>query len=214
MRHSLLILSSMLSWKESTLSNFLEEVSLLTDIDKWNDSDDAVTLMTVHSAKGLEFDYVFVSGLEDGLFHIIKYLEDSDIEEERRLFYVALTRAKKKAILTYAKSRRKFGSEPIVSMTSRFIAEIQEDLLDKSQVRTSEVSKSYVGKSNSFHKFKNNNQTEISVGNTVEHKVFGKGKVLNIEGVDENSKLTIKFYNNVTKKLILKYANLKLIDTL
>ena len=200
--------------QESTLSTFLEEVSLLTDIDKWNDSDDAVTLMTVHSAKGLEFDYVFVSGLEDGLFPIIKYLEDSDIEEERRLFYVALTRAKKKAILTYAKSRRKFGSEPIVSMTSRFIAEIQEDLLDKSQVRTSEVSKSYVGKSNSFHKFKNNNQTEISVGNTVEHKVFGKGKVLNIEGVDENSKLTIKFYNNVTKKLILKYANLKLIDTL
>ena len=200
--------------QESTLSTFLEEVSLLTDIDKWNDSDDAVTLMTVHSAKGLEFDYVFVSGLEDGLFPIIKYLEDSDIEEERRLFYVALTRAKKKAILTYAKSRRKFGSEPIVSMTSRFIAEIQEDLLDKSQVRTLEVSKSYVGKSNSFHKFKNNNQTEISVGNTVEHKVFGKGKVLNIEGVDENSKLTIKFYNNVTKKLILKYANLKLIDTL
>ena len=200
--------------EESTLSTFLEEVSLLTDIDKWNDSDDAVTLMTVHSAKGLEFDYVFVSGLEDGLFPIIKYLEDSDIEEERRLFYVALTRAKKKAILSYAKSRRKFGSEPIVSMTSRFIAEIQENLLDKSQIRTSKISKSYVEKPNSFHKFKNNNQTEISVGNTVEHKVFGKGKVLNIEGVDENSKLTIKFYNNVTKKLILKYANLKLIDIL
>ena len=200
--------------EEANLSAFLEEVSLLTDIDRWNDSQDAVTLMTVHSAKGLEFNHVFIAGLEDGLFPIVRYLEDSDIEEERRLFYVALTRAKKRAILSYAKSRRKFGSEPIMSIKSRFIDEINEDLLDKSLDKgyKFEDAKTSIGKSNSFNKFKNDNQAEIRVGHIVEHKVFGKGKVLNIEGVDQNSKLTIKFFNNVTKKLILKYANLKIIS--
>ena len=145
--------------ENSSLSIFLEEVSLLTDIDKWNDSEDAVTLMTVHSAKGLEFDYVFVTGLEDGLFPIIKYLEDSDIVEERRLFYVALTRARKRAILSYARSRRKFGSAPIISMKSRFIDEIQEDLINQSSLKTYGRAKTYIEKTNSIPKFKNNNET-------------------------------------------------------
>jgi DNA helicase-2/ATP-dependent DNA helicase PcrA len=190
---------------------FLEEVSLLSDLDKWNDSDEAVTLMTVHSAKGLEFNTVFISGLEDGLFPIVRFLEDSNIEEERRLFYVALTRAKKKAVLSYARSRRKFGSEPIMATKSRFILEIPENLIDDSSNEEIE-SKTFVGKSFSIPKFKKQNTSEIFRGNTVEHKVFGKGKVLNIEGIGDNSKLTIKFYNNVTKKLILKYANLKIIN--
>ena len=200
--------------ENDSLSSFLEEVSLLTDIDRWNDSEDAVTLMTVHSAKGLEFNNIFVAGLEDGLFPIVRYMEDSDIEEERRLFYVALTRAKKRAVLSYAKSRRKFGSEPVIAMKSRFIDEIEENLIDKSSLKNIDITvpKTYVKKSNSFNKFKTDNQSEINIGNIVEHKVFGKGKVLNIEGVDLNSKLTIKFFNNVTKKLILKYANLKIID--
>ena len=92
--------------KNADLSTFLEEISLLTDIDRWNDTDESITLMTVHSAKGLEFNQVFITGLEDGLFPIVRYLEDSDIEEERRLFYVALTRSKKKIILSYAKSEK------------------------------------------------------------------------------------------------------------
>ena len=199
--------------ENANLSTFLEEVSLLADIDKWNDSEDAVTLMTVHSSKGLEFNHVFVSGLEDGLFPIIKYLEQTDIEEERRLFYVALTRAKKRAILSYARSRRKFGSEPIISMKSRFIDEIPDKLIDHRVLKRYDKLKTYIGKSNCIPKFKNDNQSDIYIGDIVEHKVFGKGKVMNIEGVEENSKLTIKFYNNITKKLILKYANLKIIDS-
>tara|TARA_Y100001970_G_scaffold153341_1_gene187762 strand:- start:744 stop:2894 length:2151 start_codon:yes stop_codon:yes gene_type:complete len=192
----------------STLASFLEEVSLLTDIDKWNDSNDAITLMTVHSAKGLEFDCVYISGLEDGLFPIVRYLEDTDIEEERRLFYVALTRSKKKVVLSYAKSRRKFGSDPILSVKSRFIDDIPEDLIYEKIVDKSNF---YNNKVNIFSKLSKPMNNNIKVGNLVEHKIFGKGKVLYIDGQGENSKLTIKFYNNVTKKLILKYAKLKLL---
>ena len=191
-----------------SLASFLEEVSLLTDIDKWNDSNDAITLMTVHSAKGLEFDCVYISGLEDGLFPIVRYLEDGDIEEERRLFYVALTRSKKKVILSYAKSRRKFGSDPILSVKSRFVDDIPEDLIYEKIVDKSNFHNNKINVFGNLSKKQNDN---IKVGNLVEHKIFGKGKVLFIDGQGENSKLTIKFYNNVTKKLILKYAKLKLL---
>ncbi len=205
-------LSSMVEYEsnneESLLSNFLEEVSLLTDIDKWNDSGEAITLMTVHSAKGLEFDCVYITGLEDGLFPIVRFTEDNDIDEERRLFYVALTRSRKKAILSYAKSRRKFGSEPILSLKSRFIDDIPSKLLKEKNNNKRSFS-DY--KSKVFSKLVKQTNENISSGNIVEHKIFGKGKVLSVEGVGENSKLTIKFFNNVTKKLILKYAKLKII---
>ncbi len=193
---------------QSLLSDFLEEVSLLTDIDKWNDSSEAITLMTVHSAKGLEFDCVYITGLEDGLFPIVRYMDDNDIEEERRLFYVALTRSRKKVILSYAKSRRKFGSEPILSLKSRFIDDIPGNLLKEKNNNKSSFS-DY--KSKVFSKLAKQSDQNINSGDIVEHKIFGKGKVLSVEGIGENSKLTIKFFNNVTKKLILKYAKLKLI---
>jgi len=164
--------------------------------------------MTVHSAKGLEFDCVYISGLEDGLFPIVRYLEDGDIEEERRLFYVALTRSKKKVILSYAKSRRKFGSDPILSVKSRFVDDIPEDLIYEKIVDKSNFHNNKINVFGNLSKKQNDN---IKVGNLVEHKIFGKGKVLFIDGQGENSKLTIKFYNNVTKKLILKYAKLKLL---
>ena len=205
-------LSSMVEYEsnneESLLSDFLEEVSLLTDIDKWNDSGEAITLMTVHSAKGLEFDCVYITGLEDGLFPIVRFTEDNDIDEERRLFYVALTRSRKKAILSYAKSRRKFGSEPILSLKSRFIDDIPSKLLNEKNNNKRSFS-NY--KSKVFSKLAKQTNENISSGYIVEHKIFGKGKVLSVEGTGENSKLTIKFFNNVTKKLILKYAKLKII---
>jgi len=193
---------------QSLLSDFLEEISLLTDIDKWNNSSEAITLMTVHSAKGLEFDCIYITGLEDGLFPIIRYTEDNDIDEERRLFYVALTRARKKVILSYAKSRRKFGSEPIISIKSRFIDDIPEKLLIEKNDNKSSFS-NY--KSKVFSKLVKQSSENVNSGDIVEHKIFGKGKVLSVEGVGENSKITIKFFNNVTKKLILKYAKLKII---
>ena len=193
----------------STLVDYLEEISLLTDLDKWNDSENKVTLMTVHSSKGLEFDHIIIAGLEDGLFPIIRAFEDDNIEEERRLFYVALTRAKKVVNITYAKSRRQFGGAPTITNKSRFIGEIPEDIMNFNMINSKNNYK--IDKYNRSRNLKPFSNNEIQVNNFVEHKVFGKGKVLKIEGGGENSKLTIKFYNNVVKKLILKYANLTLI---
>ncbi|MEC8915406.1 MAG: UvrD-helicase domain-containing protein, partial [Candidatus Neomarinimicrobiota bacterium] len=117
---------------DSNLSDFLEDVSLLSDIDHWNDSDNRVTLMTVHSAKGLEFPVVFVSGLDDGLFPLYVALEKKkELEEERRLFYVALTRAQERVFLLYATNRRRMGGENMLGMPSRFIGEIPAEFLDR-----------------------------------------------------------------------------------
>jgi len=194
----------------SKLEDYLEEISLLTDIDRWNDSENKVTLMTVHSSKGLEFNNIIIAGLEDGLFPIIRAFEDDNIEEERRLFYVALTRAKKLVNISYAKSRRQFGGTPTITNKSRFIDEIPKDIINFNLINTENNYK--IDKYNTFKKNKSISNIEIQINNIVEHKVFGKGKVLKVEGLGDNSKLTIKFYNNIVKKLILKYANLKIIE--
>ena len=188
--------------KSTTLSDYLEEVSLLTDIDSWKNNDDKVTLMTIHSAKGLEFKYVFVTGLEDGLFPVNRSFEDADIEEERRLFYVALTRAHERVFLSYAKSRRKFGSEPIPTVISRFVKEIPDKLIDTS-----------INIKNTFSQKRLylDSKIDVKVNDKVEHKIFGKGRILKIEGIGKNSKITILFFNNERKKLIYKYANLEIL---
>ena len=191
---------------DKSLVKYLEEVSLLTDVDNWNNVDKSITMMTIHSAKGLEFDNVYVSGLEDGLFPIIRQLESDDIEEERRLFYVALTRARQKSILTFAKSRRKFGSEPMLTTKSRFINEIPENLLANLMLKVN-----LFDNKDKFINKKDANSNKIKKGSLIEHKMFGKGEVINIEGVGDSSKITILFTNNITKKFIFKYANLTLI---
>ena len=193
----------------SKLVDYLEEISLLTDIDRWNDSENKVTLMTVHSSKGLEFDNIIIAGLEDGLFPIVRAFEDDNIEEERRLFYVALTRAKKIVNISYAKSRRQFGGPPTITNKSRFIDEIPKDIINFNLINRENNYK--IDKYNKSRKVQSISNNEIQVNSIVEHKVFGKGKVLKVEGAGENSKLTIKFYNNIVKKLISKYANLKII---
>ena len=197
--------------EEGSLREFLEEVSLLTDIDRWNEADEAVTLMTIHSAKGLEFPVVMVTGLEEGLFPLGPHsYEVEELEEERRLFYVALTRAEKKAYLSFAHARRRFGGAPIPTTQSRFLHELPEELLEyilpaqrtDRQGYSSPVSKPIVPSAPS---------NELSIGHQVEHKLFGKGKILAVEGTGETAKLTIIFSGNVRKKLIAKYANLKLL---
>jgi len=193
--------------KDANLNVFLEEVSLLTDIDKWNDQDKAITLMTIHSSKGLEFPIVFLSGLEEGLFPLSSSLDSEDeIEEERRLFYVALTRAEEKVYLSYANNRRRFGGVPMAASTSRFLFEIPGKYIDN---------RKKLNNQDSFNQFessqKNFNQTQISIGHYVHHKLYGSGKVLSIEGRGENSKITIQFSSNQRKKFISKYANLKII---
>ena len=129
-----------------SLSGYLEEVSLFTDIDSWNNNDDKITMMTIHSSKGLEFDYVYIVGLEGGLFPIERSLEEGNIDEERRLFYVALTRAQSKVTLSYAKSRRRFGSAPILSSRSRFIDEIPDKLIN--QLDKKKESQNYITHNN------------------------------------------------------------------
>ena len=117
---------------KAELSTFLEDVSLQTDIDNWNDSDNRVTLMTVHSSKGLEFPVVFIAGMDEGLFPLFNSLDDkNELEEERRLFYVALTRAEEKVYLLYATNRRRMGAETVNGLPSRFINEIPEESLEK-----------------------------------------------------------------------------------
>ena len=186
-----------------SLSGYLEEVSLFTDIDSWNNNDDKITMMTIHSSKGLEFDYVYIVGLEGGLFPIERSIEEGNIDEERRLFYVALTRAQSKVTLSYAKSRRRFGSAPILSSRSRFIDEIPDKLID--QLDKKKESQNYITHNN-------NNKCLIKENQVVIHKIFGKGRVKKIEGTGPDSKITVLFFNNIKKKLIYKYANLDVIE--
>lgn len=115
---------------DTSLEAFLQEVSLFTDIDRWDETKDAVTLMTVHNAKGLEFGTVIITGLEEGLFpHSLSYDSLEELEEERRLFYVALTRAQDEVFLTYARGRQRYGSNPY-GRPSRFLSEIPSHLLN------------------------------------------------------------------------------------
>ena len=198
---------------DSNLSDFLEEVSLLSDIDHWNDSDNRVTLMTVHSAKGLEFPVVFVSGLDDGLFPLYAALEKKkELEEERRLFYVALTRAQERVFLLYATNRRRMGGENMLGMASRFIGEIPAKFLDRIEFQSA-LTRRVVGGS-----LQKNTRVAVTrtvttfddfkVGDMVEHSIFGVGKIMVLSGTGENQRVGVIFKDGTKKKLIVKYANL------
>ncbi|MCH7851577.1 MAG: UvrD-helicase domain-containing protein [Candidatus Marinimicrobia bacterium] len=201
------------------LGDFLEEVSLLSDVDRWSDDTNAVTMMTLHSAKGLEFPVVFITGLEEGLFPLNRLDGDGcDEEEERRLFYVGLTRARDKAYLTYATSRRRWGTSEHGTVISRFLRELPEE----------SVIWHHGGPSKPDHDEKNLSLTAVKasrrrksrelavrsvlddfvVGSQVEHKLFGVGKIRQREGVGDNLKLTVEFEGGISKKLVAKYAHL------
>ena len=198
---------------DSNLSDFLEDVSLLSDIDHWNDSDNRVTLMTVHSAKGLEFPVVFVSGLDDGLFPLCATLENKkELEEARRLFYVALTRAQERVFLLYATNRRRMGGENMLGMPSRFIGEIPAEFLDRIEFQSA-LTRRVVGGS-----LQKNTRVAVTrtvttfddfkVGDMIEHSIFGVGKIMVLSGTGENQRVGVIFKDGTKKKLIVKYANL------
>lgn len=216
---------------EKTLSAFLQEVALYTDADKDAEGDDKVTLMTIHSSKGLEFKHVYVVGLEENLFPSQLSLNSRpDLEEERRLFYVAITRAEEKLTLSFATSRFKYGNL-IPCEPSRFLEEIDSKYLDLSAMIQKQApmfkpidNKSYgkgygmnVGKtitssipvtSKPSENFIPNLASEIQVGQKVEHPRFGFGNVLNIDGNGDNSKAVIEFEGLGQKTLVLKFAKL------
>ncbi|MEL1226643.1 MAG: UvrD-helicase domain-containing protein [Candidatus Neomarinimicrobiota bacterium] len=198
---------------KANLSDFLEEVSLLSDIDHWNDSDNRVTLMTVHSSKGLEFPVVFVSGLDDGLFPLYASIEDkNELEEERRLFYVALTRAQERVFLLYATNRRRMGGENVIGMPSRFIGEIPPEFLDRIEFQSALTRRVVSGSRHRMTKVEVTRTVttfdDFKVGDIVEHSIFGIGKIMVLSGTGENQRVGVVFKDGTKKKLIVKYANL------
>lgn len=253
------LLANLLRYMEEneggTLTGFLEEVALMTDIDNYNADSDSVVMMTLHSAKGLEFPVVFIVGMEEGLFPGNQVMYDpSEIEEERRLCYVGITRAKEKLHITNARTRMIYGNTSI-TRPSRFISEIPEELTDsnlnspqqgffggfssqknfgssygggygsKQSGATQRSGFSGTQKSNassSAHGFSrggfSNNPTakksepvklDYKVGDTVEHKTFGQGLIINANSVGGDMVLEIAFDNCGTKKIMAKMAKLK-----
>ena len=200
------------------LSQFIEEVSLLTDLDQWNDQNNRVTMMTVHSSKGLEFPVVFLTGLEDGLFPLYRALDSNEtLEEERRLFYVGVTRAMHKVYLMYANNRRRMGSDDLYGIVSRFIGEIPEDNLEKISF-TSALTRKVIGGKAGKHTKTAVSRTvvlfdDFQVGDYVEHAIFGIGKVMALSGQGENQRVGIEFKDGLKKKLVVKFANLKKVDS-
>jgi len=197
----------------ASISDFLEEVSLLTDIDEWNTDDNYVTMMTVHASKGLEFPVVFVTGLEDGLFPLSIALNEQQImEEERRLFYVALTRSQEMVYLLYATDRRRSGSDSWGGVASRFIKEIPQDFVENisfSSAMTRKIVKTKTGAIKMKIKRTITTFDDFKVGDLVEHAIFGEGKIMALSGSGENQRVGVVFKDGLKKKLIVKFAKLK-----
>jgi DNA helicase-2/ATP-dependent DNA helicase PcrA len=199
--------------EEPTVEGFLSEVALLTDVDLWNDEDDTVNLMTIHSAKGLEFPVVFVVGLEEGLLpHASCMNEPSQIEEERRLFYVALTRAQRQVHLLHASYRRAWNS--VGGGGSRFLHEIPEDCLEWVGASPWAAARPPVrrAKGGSAGAMDSPRAGGSPIGVRVSHPQFGEGVVVGCEGRGERAKLTVEFRRAGTKKILAAFAELSHAD--
>ncbi len=207
-------------YPDAKLEDFLERISLLSDIDTYENSEDAVTMMTVHNAKGLEFPVVFIVGLEEELFpHSRSMYDESEIEEERRLCYVGITRAKEKLYLTHAYQRMSWGQRRYCS-PSRFLDEIPEDLI--SEEKTSHDVLSFKEGHMLDFAFKGESRYDDSIqlrekpsagtlhaGDRVKHLKFGLGTVLEVES---GGRVRVDFDNFGEKVLVLEYAPLVKID--
>ncbi|SMO93127.1 DNA helicase-2 / ATP-dependent DNA helicase PcrA [Saccharicrinis carchari] len=227
---------------ETGLIHFLEEVSLLTDQDNESDDDiNKVTLMTIHSSKGLEFKNVYIVGVEEGLFPSSMTLEsEQGIEEERRLFYVAVTRAEDYATISFARTRYKYG-ESAFCRPSRFIGEIHSDFVEFSgdKIKIADKPGKFTPKQAERRSFSNTSTTakpgynfkkvenrqggkkgasfsgsavgNLKAGLLVEHIRFGKGRIISLDGEMPNAKATVDFENAGLKQLLLKFAKLKIL---
>jgi len=225
---------------DKSLISYVQNVSLLTDADKEEKDSNVISLMTIHMAKGLEFPYVFLAGLEENLFPSIMSLNSrNELEEERRLFYVALTRAMKKLCISFSETRYKWGNLEFCE-PSRFIDEINPEYIDYELINKSKkpvfraddekkTDKNDIQKKNIFlEKNAGKNLKKLStikssvssddssidmytVGMLVTHERFGKGQIISIEGHSENKKAIVLFEQGGQKQLLLKYAKLKII---
>ena len=226
--------------EDANLSEFLEDVALISDIDSYNEDEDAVLLMTLHSAKGLEFPVVFIPGMEEGIFPGNQSMfSEEDLEEERRLAYVGITRAKKKLYLISSQQRMLYG-QTSRNMPSRFLREIPSSVIDDQSVvarrstgftsahsgfssgargGSSYTSSSKIGSarqsSNSAHKFgqagnaAQKSNVDYKVGDTVSHKSFGTGTILTITPMGGDMLLEVAFDKAGTKKMMANYARLE-----
>lgn len=226
--------------EDANLSEFFEDVALISDIDSYNEDEDAVVLMTLHSAKGLEFPVVFIPGMEEGIFPGNQSMfSEEDLEEERRLAYVGITRAKKKLYLISSQQRMLYG-QTSRNMPSRFLREIPSSVIDDQSVvarRSTGFTSAHSGfssgarggssytysskigsarqSSNSAHKFgqagnaAQKSNVDYKVGDTVSHKSFGTGTILTITPMGGDMLLEVAFDKAGTKKMMANYARLE-----
>jgi len=188
----------------SPLQQFLDSAALDAGDAQADAHEDSVQLMTLHSAKGLEFPLVFVAGMEENLFpHRMSVEEPGRLEEERRLCYVGITRAMQKLVMTYAETRRLHGMESY-NAPSRFIKEIPTELMQEVRLNTS------ITRPLSSHMSTEVPDTGLYLGQRVYHQVFGEGVVLNFEGRGSNARVEVNFDAEGSKWLVLQYANLQL----
>ncbi|MFQ6091591.1 MAG: ATP-dependent helicase [bacterium] len=200
--------------QEATLESFLAEVSLVTEIDEWDERAQAVTLMTLHCAKGLEFPVVFITGLEEGLFPLARAIDQPhELEEERRLFYVGLTRAKEKLYISLACRRRRYSGD-LGTVRSRFLEEIAQEFFERSPSEgIGDIlypPQEGLEPDSSFSVEESAGPIPaFEVGQWVVHPSFGRGRILDKDGRGANLKVTVLFDRNVKKKIMVKYAKLE-----
>ena len=184
------------------LALFLEATALVNDIDGLEDGG-AVTLMTLHNAKGLEFPFIFMAGLEEGVFPHMRSLGDPDqLEEERRLAYVGITRAQEELYLSHATTRNLFGSTNWNS-PSRFLGEIPDELLKEADKRDRKAKTESVAPRPTL------GGADVGVGDRVRHQHWGQGVVLSVTGEGDRAEATVDFDGQGTKRLLLAWAPLE-----
>lgn len=221
--------------EDATLQSFLEEMSLVSDVDSLDEEQNSVTLMTLHISKGLEFPFVFIVGLEENLFPSAKSVdstEENSLEEERRLAYVGMTRARKKLHLTYTRSRKVWGQEQF-NPPSRFLKEIPDDLVQfTTALTTPKFVSRFASETGSFYgRMPDRNQPrdvndsydefpdyenmgsadggEFKKGMRVRHPTFGVGSIFQTEGLGDQQKVSVLFSDQTIKKFVAKYARLE-----
>jgi DNA helicase-2/ATP-dependent DNA helicase PcrA len=197
--------------QRSPLELFLEQVALVADIDQHDTRADRVALMTVHSAKGLEYPVVFLVGLEEGIFpHAASSRDAAGLEEERRLCYVGMTRAMERLVLTCAQERRRYGSRTWC-VPSRFLSEIPPDLLEgASALAPASAPGEPSSIDYSYGQWDGGDAPAVRAGARVRHPIFGPGSVLGASGSGQGQKLRIRFDRVGVKTILVRYANLEL----
>jgi len=206
------------------LGTFLEQIALQADVDSYDGDDHVVTLMTVHNSKGLEFDRVFMIGMEEGLFPHARSVDESGIEEERRLAYVGMTRAKQELFLLRARRRRLYGTTQR-NLPSRFLEELPEELVEREYAQgeaqsfatpflrpNADSAGSHAGNAGSAYPTRTHRSTgTYKVGMKVAHPLFGVGTIRRADGSGDQEKIVVQFPRVGVKKLVARYAKLQVV---